>query len=125
MVQFASRLSESDAVIVLNPGTTFLEGPLRSLYSDDPDLMDIIALFIEELPARVAAIEAAYTMGDLVETSRLAHQLNGSSGGYGFPLLGEAAAAVEHHARLHDHESLEHAMAAFNRHTELIKGTSQ
>ena len=109
---------------MLNPATTLLKGPLRSLYCDDPDLMDIITLFIEELPTRVTLLEAAYSRGDLTETSRLAHQLNGSSGGYGFPLLGEAAAAVEHHARLHDHVSLHDAIVVFSQLATSIKGVT-
>lgn len=89
------------------------EGRARSIYCDDPDLQDIVGLFIEELPERVAAIEAAHASGQLENVRWLAHQLHGSSGGYGFAFLGTAAAHVERLAERQKKEELSDALAMF------------
>ena len=43
------------------------------------------------MPARIQAIEQACAEEDLDALSRLAHQLEGSAGGYGFPTITDAA----------------------------------
>ena len=69
--------------------------PVRSEFADDPDMAGIIALFVSELPSRVAAMQSALSSGDFAQLRVLAHQLKGAAGGYGFPKLGEAAAMVD------------------------------
>src|SRR5205814_8578836 len=47
--------------------------------------------FVVGLPARAAALERAHGQGDVDALRRLAHQLKGSAGGYGFtPITIEA-----------------------------------
>ncbi len=69
--------------------------PLRSQYADDPEMRELVELFISELPERMESLRAAWTDGRLDALQRMAHQLRGSSGGYGFPSIGEAASRVE------------------------------
>jgi len=69
--------------------------PVRSEFADDPDMAGIIALFVSELPSRIAAMQSALSTGDFAQLRVLAHQLKGAAGGYGFPKLGEAAAMVD------------------------------
>src|SRR5437016_5645232 len=69
--------------------------PLKSQFSDDPDMAELIALFITELPERVEAIRAAQQSGAGANLKRISHQLKGASAGYGFPTIGAAAAKVE------------------------------
>lgn len=68
---------------------------LRSEFADDPDMADIVALFVGELPRRLADMHRALGAGDLEQVRVFAHQLKGAAGGYGFPKLGEAAALVD------------------------------
>jgi HPt (histidine-containing phosphotransfer) domain-containing protein len=68
---------------------------LRSEYADDPDMLAIVALFINELPQRLALMHAALAAANMEQLRILAHQLKGAAGGYGFPKLGEAAALVD------------------------------
>ena len=68
---------------------------LRSEFADDPDMAGIVALFVRELPQRLAAMHASLSVGDLEQVRVLAHQLKGAAGGYGYPKLGEAAALVD------------------------------
>ena len=67
----------------------------RSEFADDPDMSEIVTLFVSELPQRMAAMHAALAAGDIERLRTLAHQLKGAAGGYGFPKLGEAAALID------------------------------
>lgn len=67
----------------------------RSPFASDPEMRDIVALFVEDLSRRADALRAAFESGDRNRLRTLAHQLRGSAGGYGFPAIGNAAANVE------------------------------
>lgn len=69
--------------------------PLQSEFASDPDMSELIDLFVTELPARVDSIVAAFRSGDADVVKRISHQLKGAAGGYGFPTMGEAASVVE------------------------------
>ena len=69
--------------------------PVRSEFADDPDMADIVALFVSELPKRISSMQEALCSGDIAQLRILAHHLKGAAGGYGFPKLGEAAALVD------------------------------
>jgi HPt (histidine-containing phosphotransfer) domain-containing protein len=69
--------------------------PLFSKLAGDPDLHELIELFVRELPARVSAMQKAACAGDRTELRRLAHQLKGAGGSYGFPWLQRSASRIE------------------------------
>ncbi len=69
--------------------------PIRSIYEDDPDMIEIVREFADELPSRAEAVEALLRQADLGELQRLVHQLKGAGGGYGFAAVTEVAAALE------------------------------
>ena len=69
--------------------------PIRSTYEDDPDMLAIVREFVAELPDRARSLEVVLDAQDLGELQRLAHQLKGAGGGYGFPIVTERAAALE------------------------------
>ena len=54
--------------------------------------------FVGRLPERARAVEAAWNARDLEALGRLAHQLKGTAGVYGFVPLARAAGAVEERA---------------------------
>lgn len=66
-----------------------------SEFADDPDMRELVGMFLEEMPARIAVIEAASREGRVDELRRLAHQLKGAAGGYGFGVVGAAAGRLE------------------------------
>ena len=70
-----------------------------STLANDPEMGQLVDLFVQELPSRLVAIQQATDDGNLPEAGRLAHQLKGAGGSYGFPHLMEAAALVERVAR--------------------------
>ncbi len=72
---------------------------LRSTLTGDDGLMQLIAEFVATLPDRAAALERTMADGDVGTVARLAHQLKGTGGGYGFAPISEAAARLERSAR--------------------------
>jgi HPt (histidine-containing phosphotransfer) domain-containing protein len=70
--------------------------PIRSDFAGDPDMVELIEYFVSELPDRAAAVTDCMRDRRWEDLRRLAHQLKGASGGYGFGALGEAAASLEH-----------------------------
>jgi hypothetical protein len=75
-------------------GAASTDGPLRSTFHDDPDMVGIVALFQGELPARITLLEGWFRSGDLESLRGLVHQLKGAGGGYGFGVISEQAEAL-------------------------------
>ncbi len=75
--------------------STVATEPLVSELADDEDLADLLNAFVKELPSRAAAIAEAADSGDHALLARLAHQLKGAAGSYGFSSITDAARAVE------------------------------
>ena len=69
--------------------------PIRSTYESDPDMLEIVREFAGELPDRALALESALVGDELEDLCRLAHQLKGAGGGYGFPQITDRAALLE------------------------------
>lgn len=69
--------------------------PLKSEFQDDPDMADIVEIFLDELPSRISSLEDALQRGDIEMLQQLAHQLRGVGAGYGFPLISETGAQLE------------------------------
>ncbi len=68
---------------------------LISELSDDPDMLELVELFVSEFPARIQAMEQAIAAEDVSALATLAHQLKGAAGGYGFPSITDAALHIE------------------------------
>lgn len=69
--------------------------PLFSDFAKDPDMAELVELFTAELPDRMNQLATAWQNKDLPTIKRIAHQLRGSSAGYGYPSLGTTAGALE------------------------------
>jgi HPt (histidine-containing phosphotransfer) domain-containing protein len=69
--------------------------PLYSSLADDPAMADLIPMFVDVLPQRMAAFRADLEAGDRDALRVKAHQLKGAAGGYGFAPIGQAAASLE------------------------------
>lgn len=69
--------------------------PILSEFAADPEMKDLLALFVSELPTKLTAIQDAWDQQDHGSIRRIAHQLKGASGGYGFSTIGNAAARLE------------------------------
>jgi PAS domain S-box-containing protein len=71
---------------------------LRSELADDPDMAPLIDVFLDALVERVATLEQCVADRDIHALARVAHQLKGAAGGYGFSSISCAAQQVEHAA---------------------------
>ncbi|MEY3231692.1 MAG: Hpt domain-containing protein [Phycisphaerales bacterium] len=69
--------------------------PVRSQFSSDPEMRELVMMFVEELPQRMQALTEALKAQQWDVVHRISHQLKGASAGYGFPTVGTAAAKVE------------------------------
>lgn len=77
---------------------------LISSLASDPDLGDLVDLFVCELPDRVRALQTAWERADRDGVGRFAHQLKGAAGSYGFGQLTPALKQLELLAREHGSE---------------------
>lgn len=74
---------------------------LRSLNPGDNDefLREIVEIFIEDTPLRMADLEAGLAAGDTAKFTRAAHSIKGSSANLGAVALGAVAEKLEHQSR--------------------------
>jgi CheY-like chemotaxis protein/HPt (histidine-containing phosphotransfer) domain-containing protein len=77
-----------------------IEEVLQSQYADRPAVARVLGEFVSRLDGRIQAMQAALGGSQADELRRLAHQLKGASGSYGFPTLSAAAKVLEDEARL-------------------------
>ena len=83
-------------------GITPLEsvtGSISSDLADDEEMIELVALFVAGLPAKVDRLVQARNDNDGATILAVAHQLKGSAGGYGFMPITVAAAALEESIR--------------------------
>ncbi len=69
---------------------------LHSSLAADPDLGELVDLFVAEMPNRINAMETQAESGDWEQVRRTAHQMKGSAGSYGFDVITPSAARLEH-----------------------------
>jgi HPt (histidine-containing phosphotransfer) domain-containing protein len=75
--------------------------------ADDEDMTELLDGFVVSLATQATRLEEASAAGDHDAVRRIAHQIKGAAGGYGFPTITAAAGRLEHHA----HEAGEAALA--------------
>lgn len=81
---------------------------LVSELAGDPEMQELVEIFVSELPDRVAQLTDTWQQTQLEELCRIAHQLKGASAGYGFPTIGAAAGKLENALRS-SHQGADHA----------------
>lgn len=72
---------------------------LYSSLGTDPDLADLVDLFVQEMPERISNLLETLESGDWNALRRAAHQLKGAAGSYGFGQITPGAARVEEAVR--------------------------
>jgi signal transduction histidine kinase/DNA-binding response OmpR family regulator len=76
--------------------------PTAFVYSQlaaDPDLGELVDLFVREMPARISTLEAQARSRDWNELTRTAQEIKGAAGSYGFGEITPYAARLEAAAR--------------------------
>jgi HPt (histidine-containing phosphotransfer) domain-containing protein len=94
--------------LTADPGELFF-----STLARDPEMAELVSVFVLELPSRLAAIRRAASDGDCPTINRLAHQLKGAGGSYGFAQLSSAAGDLDRAAC--SHLTFEEVAAALDR----------
>lgn len=69
--------------------------PVRSDFEGDPAMRSLIDLFVSQMPEKASRLSDLFEGGHIDDLERLAHQLRGAAGGYGFGEISEAAAGLE------------------------------
>jgi len=78
---------------------------IYSSHAQDPDLSDLVDLFVAEMPDRVANILSRFESRDWEGLQRAAHQLKGAAGSYGFAPITPVAARLESAIRQNEPEA--------------------
>jgi len=105
VAQYAmSKTSQTDAPTASRSRAVTLgrTDGIPSQFADDPQLADILPRFVERLPSQLDALCEALEEERLEDVERLAHQLTGAGGSYGYPTLSEVAKSLELAAKARD-----------------------
>ncbi len=86
-----------------------------SRLASHPKLKRIIGRFVEQLPGKIAQMDAAAEKGDMVDLEGLAHWLKGAGGSMGFDGFFEPAKLLEAAAQAGDREQVAVALATIRR----------
>lgn len=78
-----------------------------SLDVTDEDDIELIEMFLEELPSRIDSLKTTAEAGDFSQLNRLAHQLKGAAPGFGFDPIGTTAAVLEERLKTSNLEMIE------------------
>jgi HPt (histidine-containing phosphotransfer) domain-containing protein len=85
---------------------------LYSTLAADPDLAEIVEMFVDEMPARIENLTNILAARDWPALTRLAHQMKGACGSYGFHPLTPAAARLEYACKEgHEEAAIQEAVA--------------
>ena len=79
--------------------------PIYSALGRDPDLAELVEMYVDEMPDRIATLEQAFLSDDQELLQRTAHQMKGAGESYGFKQLTPLAAALECSVRDGDEET--------------------
>lgn len=69
--------------------------PLKSTLSSDPDMVELVEFFVQDMNERIDTIQNAAQENNVGQLRIVAHQLKGAATGYGFAPISRSAAALE------------------------------
>jgi len=81
------------------------QNAIESQFANDPDIAELIDTFVAHLAGAIGAMADALANNAHEELQRLAHQLKGAGGGYGYPSLTDKAKVLECAAKAADVEA--------------------
>jgi HPt (histidine-containing phosphotransfer) domain-containing protein len=105
----------AEALVTLKGGLVSISNPsaaagklVSELVREDPSMRELVLEFVNTLDDRIAELQQAYERLDWQQLAKLAHQLKGAGGSYGYPELSELAATMEQHFRTQSVGSFKH-----------------
>lgn len=87
----------------------------------DKDLEDLIPRYLESVKQYSADMQKLLAAGDLTALARIAHNLKGSGGGYGFMPITNLGASIETAARSGDSAGIPALLAQLSDYTLNVK----
>ena len=69
--------------------------PLVSTLASDPDMVELVEFFVEEIGDRINTIQSTSQDNDIAGLRTVAHQLKGAAAGYGFEPISQTASELE------------------------------
>jgi hypothetical protein len=87
------RETEKELAMITN--LDYEKPPLFSCLAVDPELGELVSLFVSEMPDRITAMQQQLQQRDWEGLRRSAHQLKGAAGSYGFEEISPSAARLE------------------------------
>ncbi|MFO0741824.1 MAG: ATP-binding protein [Labilithrix sp.] len=87
-----ARVAPPPAVAPREVDTT----PIFSEFADDEEMTELVENFVGGLKESIERAQVALASNDMAVLQRVAHQLKGAAGGYGFMCITDAAAVLEH-----------------------------
>lgn len=82
-------------------------GEIRSSFCDDEDFRELIEMFVEGVEEKKVLLNQLSVSSQIEELKVFAHQLKGSSAGYGFEELSQIAADLEIACKAEDQLSIQ------------------
>jgi HPt (histidine-containing phosphotransfer) domain-containing protein len=93
-------LAAFEEIFPMNQDNANHENKIGSeLVREDPSFADIVIQFVDGLDDRLETMNTALSNADFEALRVAAHQLKGSGGGYGYPVLTERAGELEEFAK--------------------------
>ena len=105
---------------MVEPNSEALDLIGSELVREDPSFVHLVVQFVDRLGERVDNMEQAIRAADFDALRVAAHQLRGSGGGYGYPILTDQAAKLEEEAKTGALENCVEALAQLRRICERI-----
>ena len=99
LVKETTSVAKVDAVDEEQTSQLSEDELLLSEFHSDPEMSDLVGIFIDSLSERLLQIESAVEHHDFDALERMTHQIAGAAGGYGFPSITVAARKVENMIR--------------------------
>jgi len=79
----------------MNVTISQLSSTIYSKLGCDADLADLVEMYVDEMPQRVAELKKCHDAHTWQDLGRLAHQIKGSAGSYGFDQVTPFALQLE------------------------------
>lgn len=87
----------------------------------DRDLEDLIPRYLSSVLQYASDMEKLLASGDFAQVARIAHNLKGSGGGYGFMPITEMGAAIEQAAKASNGGPIPDLLARLNDYASTVK----
>lgn len=69
--------------------------PIYSSLANDADLLDLVEMYVEDVPEFIQNLTDASTRQAWDEVASVAHQIKGSAGGHGYDQVSESASRLD------------------------------